>query len=143
VIRIYSILTNMNCAVIRSNASFGRRAITALGVSIVADGLDYFAAPIFSSPIVGDIFDSVVISTLYSITKSKLATSINLVEFIPFVGDFIPVYTLSTLYWISRELRKPEPDRTYNKSLQLCYPKRNVVQHLVITLKRSLKLKTT
>jgi hypothetical protein len=128
--------------VIQNNASFGRRAITALGVSMVADGLDYFAAPIFSSPLVGDIFDSIVISTLYSITKSKLATSINLVEFIPFVGDFIPVYTLSTLYWISRELRKSEPDRTYNKRLQLCYPKRNVVQHLVITLKRVLKLKT-
>jgi hypothetical protein len=80
---------------------------------------------------------------LYSTTKSKLSTSINLIEFIPFVGDFIPVYTLSTLYWISRELRKPEPDRTYNKRLQLSYPKRNVVQHLVITLKRALKLKTT
>jgi hypothetical protein len=128
--------------VIQSNASFGRRAITALGVSMVADGLDYFAAPIFSSPLVGDIFDSIVISTLYSITKSKLATSINLVEFIPFVGDFIPVYTLSTLYWISRELRKPEPDRTYNKRLQLYYPKRDVVKYLAITLKRLLKLNT-
>jgi hypothetical protein len=128
--------------VIQSNASFGRRAITALGVSMVADGLDYFAAPIFSSPLVGDIFDSIVISTLYSITKSKLATSINLVEFIPFVGDFIPVYTLSTLYWISRELRKPEPDRTYNKRLQLYYPKRDVVKYLAITLKRFLKLNT-
>lgn len=129
--------------VIQSNASFGRRAITALGVSMVADVLDYFAAPIFSSPLVGDIFDSIVISTLYSITKSKLATSINLLEFIPFVGDFIPVYTLSTLYWISREVRKPEPDRTYNKRLQVYYPKRNVAQYLVITLKRFLKLKTT
>jgi hypothetical protein len=128
--------------VIQSNASFGRRAITALGVSMVADGLDYFAAPIFSSPLVGDIVDSIVINTLYSITKSKLATSINLVEFIPFVGDFIPVYTLSTLYWISRELRKPEPDRTYNKRLQLYYPKRDVVKYLAITLKRLLKLNT-
>ena len=129
--------------VIQNNSSFGRRAIPALGVSMVADGLDYFAAPIFSSPLVGDIFDSIVISMLYSITKSKLATSINLVEFIPFVGDFIPVYTLSTLYWITRELRKPEPDRTYNKRLQLCHPKRNVVQNLVITLEQFLKLKTT
>jgi hypothetical protein len=128
--------------VIQSNASFGRRAITALGVSMVADGLDYFAAPIFSSPLVGDIVDSIVINTLYYITKSKLATSINLVEFIPFVGDFIPVYTLSTLYWISRELRKPEPDRKYNKRLQLYYPKRDVVKYLAITLKRFLKLNT-
>jgi hypothetical protein len=124
--------------IVQSN-SFGRRAITALGVSIIADGLDYIAAPLSSSPIIGDIFDSVVTSMLYSITKSKLATAINLIEFIPLVGDFIPVYTLSTLYWISRELRKPEPDRTYNKGHQLYSPKRNVVNNLVITLKRFLK----
>jgi hypothetical protein len=112
--------------IVQNNSSFGRRAITALGVSIIADGLDYFAAPLSSSPIIGDIFDSIITSMLYSITKSKLATAINLIEFIPFVGDFIPVYTLSTLYWISRELRKPEPDRSYNKGY---YPKRNVVKN--------------
>jgi hypothetical protein len=67
-----------------------------------------------------------------------LATAINLIEFIPFVGDFIPVYTLSTLCWISRELRKPEPDRSYNKEYQLYYPKRNVGKNFVITLKRFL-----
>ncbi|MFZ0264858.1 MAG: hypothetical protein WAL42_07215 [Nitrososphaeraceae archaeon] len=126
----------------QNNSSFGRRAITALGVSIIADGLDYFAAPLSSSPIIGDIFDSIITSMLYSITKSKLATAINLIEFIPFVGDFIPVYTLSTLYWISRELRKPEPDRSYNKGYQLYYPKRNVVKNFVITLKRFLKQET-
>jgi len=27
----------------------------------------------------------------------------NLTEFIPFVGDFLPVYTVSTLIWIMRE----------------------------------------
>jgi len=27
----------------------------------------------------------------------------NLAEFIPFVGDFLPVYTVSTLIWIMRE----------------------------------------
>ena len=27
---------------------------------MVADGLDYFAAPIFSSPLVGDVFDSII-----------------------------------------------------------------------------------
>jgi hypothetical protein len=128
--------------IVQNNSSFGRRAITALGVSIIADGLDYFAAPLSSSPIIGDIFDSIVTSMLYSITKSKLATAINLIEFIPFVGDFIPVYTLSTLYWISRELRKPEPDRSYNKGYQLYYPKRNVVKDFVITLKRFLKQET-
>jgi len=39
-------------------------------------------------------------------------------------------------------LRKPEPDRTYNKRLQLYYPKRDVVKYLAITLKRFLKLNT-
>jgi len=27
----------------------------------------------------------------------------NLAEFIPFLGDFLPVYTVSTLIWIMRE----------------------------------------
>jgi len=92
--------------IVKTNASFGTRAVTALGLSIVADALDYFAAPLFSTPIVGDIFDSVVASMLYSITRSKLSTAINMVEFIPFVGDLIPVYTLSTLVWISKEIGK-------------------------------------
>jgi hypothetical protein len=94
--------------IVKTDASFGRRAATALGLAIVADSLDYFAAPLFSSPIVGDIFDSIVTSMLYSITRSKLSTAINMVEFIPFVGDLIPVYTLSTLLWISKELGKPQ-----------------------------------
>jgi hypothetical protein len=94
--------------IVKTGASFGRRAATALGLAIVADSLDYFAAPLFSSPIVGDIFDSIVTSMLYSITRSKLSTAINMVEFIPFVGDLIPVYTLSTLLWISKELGKPQ-----------------------------------
>jgi hypothetical protein len=89
----------------KEDASFSRRAFTALGISIIADGLDYFAAPLFSTPLIGDVFDTVVTSLLYSITKSKLSTAINLIEFIPFVGDFIPVYTLSTLVWISKELK--------------------------------------
>ena len=93
--------------IVKTNASFGTRAVTALGLSILADALDYFAAPLFSTPIVGDIFDSVVTSMLYSITRSKLSTAINMIEFIPFVGDLIPVYTLSTLVWISKEIGKP------------------------------------
>jgi hypothetical protein len=28
----------------------------------------------------------------------------NLAEFIPFLGDFLPVYTVSTMIWILREL---------------------------------------
>lgn len=120
--------------IVQNNSSFGRRAITALGVSIIADGLDYFAAPLSSSPIIGDIFDSIVASMLYSITKSKLATAINLIEFIPFVGDFIPVYTLSTLYWISRELRKPKSESTYYKVPHL-YNSKSGAQDLVNKIK--------
>ena len=104
---------------VKNNGSFKSRALAALGVSIIADALDYFAAPLFSSPLIGDIFDSIVTSMLYSITKSKSATAINLIEFIPFVGDFVPVYTLSTLYWISKELRKPKSESTYYKVPQL------------------------
>jgi len=125
--------------IVQNDTSFVRRAITALGISIIADGLDYFAAPLFSTPLIGDIFDFVVTSLLYSITRSKSATAINMTEFIPFVGDLIPVYTLSTLLWISKELRKPE--RTYYRE-EPDYHKNNVVRGFVGTLKRRLKLET-
>jgi hypothetical protein len=126
--------------IIKNDRSFGSRAITALGVSIIADALDYFAAPLFSSPIIGDIFDSIITSILYSITKSKSATAINLIEFIPFVGDFVPVYTLSTLYWISKELRKPKPksESTYYKIPQLYNSKTSGTQDLVNKIKERL-----
>ena len=127
--------------VIRNDKSFGSRAITALGLSIIADALDYFLAPLFSSPVIGDIFDSIITSMLYSITKSKSATAINLIEFIPLVGDFIPVYTLSTLYWISKEIRKPESERSYHERPQLYYHRRNVGKDLVSMVKRRLKLR--
>ena len=92
--------------IVKEGTSFRGKAITALGISVTADALDYFAAPIFSTPIIGDIFDSFVTSLLYSITKSKLSTAVNMAEFIPFVGDLLPVYTLSTLMWISKESKK-------------------------------------
>ena len=75
----------------------------ALGISIMADILDYLAAPIFGVPVLGDIFDVIVTGLLYSITKSKVSVIMNLAEFIPFVGDFLPVYTVSTIIWITRE----------------------------------------
>jgi len=75
----------------------------ALGISIVADLLDYLVAPVFGVPIIGDIFDVFVSNLLFSITKSKVTLIMNLAEFIPFVGDFLPVYTVSTLIWILRE----------------------------------------
>jgi hypothetical protein len=43
---------------------------------------------------------------LYSITRSKVSTAINTIEFIPIIGDFIPIYTISTSLWISRESKK-------------------------------------
>ena len=75
----------------------------ALGISLVADLLDYLAAPIFGVPIIGDIFDVIVSGLLFSITKSKVSLIMNLAEFIPFLGDFLPVYTFSTLIWVLRE----------------------------------------
>lgn len=80
-----------------------RTAALALGISIISDALDYFAAPLFSIPIIGDVFDVITTWLLYSITKSKVSVIMNLAEFIPFVGDFLPVYTVSTLIWILRE----------------------------------------
>ena len=78
------------------------RMALALTISIVADLLDYTAAPLLGMPIIGDIFDLVVMSMLYSITKSKVSFIMNLAEFIP-LGDFLPVYTASTITWILRE----------------------------------------
>ena len=80
-----------------------KSAAFALGISIIADSMDYLAAPLFSIPIIGDVFDVITTWLLYSITKSKVAVIMNLAEFIPFVGDFLPVYTVSTLIWIMRE----------------------------------------
>ena|SRR5437867_7816432 len=75
----------------------------ALTISIVADLLDYTAAPLLGMPIIGDVFDLIVMSMLYSITKSKVSFIMNLAEFVPFLGDFLPVYTASTIIWILRE----------------------------------------
>jgi hypothetical protein len=84
---------------------FKLRATSALVIAVVADALDYFAAPVFGIPVLGDIFDAVIVSLLYNITRSKMSTAVNMIEFIPLVGDYIPVYTLSTLMWIAKELK--------------------------------------
>lgn len=81
---------------------FKIRVTLALGISIVADILDYLAAPIFGVPILGDIFDVIVTGLLYLITRSKVSVIMNLAEFIPFLGDFLPVYTVSTMLWVIR-----------------------------------------
>lgn len=98
----------------------------ALGISIMADIMDYLAAPIFGVPILGDIFDVIVTGLLYSITKSKVSVIMNLAEFIPFIGDFLPVYTMSTIMWIARE-QKFDKLLTMRKIFDLFSNKQNNV----------------
>lgn len=104
----------------RSDLSFEVRATTALGISIVVDALDYIGAPIFALPIVGDVVDTAVMAVLYSLTGSKTSTAINAIEFIPFIGDMIPAYTISTLLWI---LRESSHRRKYKSDLLKNQPK--------------------
>jgi hypothetical protein len=49
------------------------------------------------------MFDVIVTGLLYLITRSKVSVIMNLAEFIPFLGDFLPVYTVSTLLWVVRD----------------------------------------
>ena len=90
--------------VIDPKDQFKRKALTALGISIAADILDYIAAPIFAVPIIGDAFDALTIALLYNVTKSKFSATLNMMEFIPVIGDLLPVYTFSTLAWIMKEI---------------------------------------
>jgi hypothetical protein len=92
--------------IIREGAPFIHKAAAAMTISVMADALDYFAAPLFDMPVIGDVFDVFTTSLLYSITKSKVSTAINTIELIPVIGDLIPTYTISTLLWISRESRR-------------------------------------
>ncbi len=80
----------------------------ALAISIVADTVDYVAAPIFGIPLVGDIFDVMITSMLYTITRSKRSTLLNMAELVPVIGDLIPTYTLTTLMWMYLESRRKE-----------------------------------
>jgi len=65
-------------------------AVFALGISVIADLLDFIAAPIFTLPIIGDVFDVIISGLLYSVTKSKVSLIMNLAEFIPFCGGLFP-----------------------------------------------------
>jgi hypothetical protein len=93
-----------NFRVIDSKDQFKRKALTALGIAIGADILDYVAAPVFAVPIIGDVFDAITIALLYNITKSKFSAALNMMEFIPVIGDLLPVYTFSTMAWIIKEV---------------------------------------
>jgi len=94
---------NKSSHIIGKSAFLNIRMSYALTISLIADLLDYIGAPVLGVPIIGDLFDFVVISYLYSITKSKVVLVINLAKFIPFIGDILPVYTVSTIIWILRE----------------------------------------
>ena len=77
--------------------------MAALAIAAAADALDYAAAPLFSIPLIGDIPDAIVSGILFSITRSKRSALINMVEFVPFLGDLVSTYTLSTLLWLHRD----------------------------------------
>ena len=98
------------------------KAAAALGISIIADGLDYVGAPIFSMPVIGDIADLIVTGLLYRITRSKVSVFINAIEFIPFVGDIIPTYTISTLMWVIRESQKRKIRGDYSSAEMVTLP---------------------
>jgi hypothetical protein len=87
------------------------RAATALFVSVAVDALDYLAPMLFTMPILGDISDGIVTGILYGITRSKRSTLLNLVEFVPVIGDFVPAYTISTLLWIYNESKKEQKQK--------------------------------
>ena len=83
------------------------RAAAALAVSVAADALDYAGAPLFATPVIGDIADGIIMAGgLSAITRSKRSTLINAIEFVPVIGDFVPIYTISTLLWIYSEFKK-------------------------------------
>ena len=91
---------------LKKDASFIHKAIAALAISIVCDALDYIGSPLFEIPVIGDVFNGITTSLLYSITRNKRSAAINLIKFIPIIGDFVPTFTISTLLWISRESKK-------------------------------------
>ena len=92
--------------ILKENSPFIHKAVAALGISIVCDALDYIGSPLFEIPVIGDVFNGIATSLLYSITRNKRSAAINLIKFIPIIGDFIPTYTITTLMWIHKEAGK-------------------------------------
>jgi hypothetical protein len=95
--------------------SFILQALSALGVSVIADALDFIVGPILNIPPIGDIPNAIITALLFAITRNKRLAAINLIKFIPFIGDFIPTFTITTLKWIYTE--------SNNKSKMLQYVK--------------------
>jgi hypothetical protein len=96
---------------------FKLRAGAALAVSVVADALDHALAPLTAVPILGDIPDAIVTGILFGITRSKRSTLLNLIEFVPVVGDLVPTYTITTLLWIYSESKKKQAIARRSSSL--------------------------
>lgn len=67
--------------------------LVAFLVAVLADGID-FPALVGALPIVGDVFDGIVIMILFVLIGPFAL--LNVIEFVPGL-DFIPVYTASTL----------------------------------------------
>jgi hypothetical protein len=78
----------------------------ALGISVIADVIDFIGGPILAIPPIGDIPNALVTGLLFAITRNKRSAAINLIKFIPIVGDYIPTYTITTLMWIYTEWNK-------------------------------------
>jgi hypothetical protein len=87
---------------------FKMRANSALVVPVGVDALDYLAPMLSAMQILSDISDGIAIGILYEITGSKRSILLNLVEFIPVIGDFVPAYTISRLLWIYSESRQKQ-----------------------------------
>lgn len=85
---------------------FKFRTLIVLSLSLIADVLDFVGGPILGIPPIGDIPNAIITGILYALTGSKKSAAINSIKFIPFIGDFIPVYTLTSLMWIYKESRK-------------------------------------
>src|ERR671926_1476972 len=83
-----------------------KRSLFALVISIIADTLVFLGEPILSVPLIGDIPKAFVTGLLFVITRNKRSAAINLIKFIPIIGDFIPTYTITTLMWIHKGTRK-------------------------------------
>jgi hypothetical protein len=85
---------------------FKFRAFVVLSLSLISDLLDFIGGPILGIPPIGDVPNAIIMGILYALTGSKKSAAINSIKFIPFIGDYIPVYTLSSLMWIYTESRK-------------------------------------
>ena len=79
------------------------QAISAL---VIADALDFIGGPILTIPPIGDVPNAIITGLLFAITRNKKSAAINLIKFIPIVGDYIPTYTITTLMWIYTEWSK-------------------------------------